>query len=245
MGGYTFFRLTSPWERGNGLRCRHMFLGLEFAASASKRQAFFSQFSRRILESLPKGPTTPLIALTGGFRTYATINSALASGHTELVGIGRLSIHAPHAPIQLEAEKHGYVPPPPSDFTVSIFDRLWDELRRLTGVKVPLLVGATREICWYMMQMENLAAFTPFDYGASGFGAMIMCAGGVKIRPTGGHKLSSWMSWLYALFAVLFSWLGCLALGMQWRDLFSYLYIVPFLTPSGRPVITLGSRDVS
>ena len=222
-----------------------MLLGLEFAASVSKRQVFFSQFSRKVLESLPKGPTTPLIALTGGFRTYATINLALASGHAELVGIGRLAIHAPHVPIQLEAEKDGYVPPPPSDFTVSILDRLWDGLGRLTGVKLPLLVGATREICWYMMQLENLAAFAPLDYSASGCGAMIRSIGSVKVHPTNGHKFSSLGSWSYALFAVLFSWLSYLVFGMRWRDLFSYLRIVSSLTPSGRPIITLGSRDVS
>jgi hypothetical protein len=172
------------------------------------------------------------------------INSALSSGHTELVGIGRLSIHAPHVPIQLEAEKNGYVPPPPSDFTVSIWDRLWDSLGWLTGVKVPLLVGATREICWYMMQMENLAVFAPLDYDASGFGAMLRCAGGAKIRSANDRKNSSWVSWLCALFAVLFSWFGCLAFGMRWRDLLSYSF-VSSLVPSGRAIITLGSRDVS
>ena len=207
-----------------------MFLGPEFA-SASKRQVFFSQFSRRVLEALPKGPTTPLIALTGGFRTYAMMNSALASGHAELVGLGRLSIHAPHVPIQLEAEKHGYVPPPPSDFSVSIWDRLWDGLGWLTGIKVPLLVGATREVCWYMMQLENLATFTPFDYGASGFGAMLRSVGCVKIRSANDHKLSSWGSWPYAIFALLFSWLGFLVFGVRWCDILSYSYVVSSLIP--------------
>lgn len=177
--------------------------GIEFMTSGSTRQAFFSQFSRRVHESLPKGPNTPLIALTGGFRTYATINSTLASEHADLIGIARLSILAPHVPIQLEAEKHGYVPPPPPDFTVSIWDRLLDGLGWLTGVKVPLLVGASREVCWYTIQLKTVASFAPVDYSTSGFGAMLRSVGGVKIR-SNGHNLFSWGS--YTLFAVLLSW---------------------------------------
>ena len=45
----------------------------------------------RIYESLPKRPNTPLTALTGGFRTCSAINSALASGHVDLIGIGHAS----------------------------------------------------------------------------------------------------------------------------------------------------------
>lgn len=144
------------------------------------------------------------------------MNSALTNGHAELLGIGRLSIHAPHLPIQLEAEKHDYVPPPPPDFTVSIWDRLLNGLVWLTGVKVPLLMGAGREMCWYMMQLENLASFVPVDYGSSGFGAMVRSIGGVKLRSRNGHKVTSWG--LYALLAALLSWLGCMAFGMRWCD---------------------------
>lgn len=39
----------------------------------------------RIYESLPKRPNTPLTALTGGFRTCSAMNSALASGHVDLI----------------------------------------------------------------------------------------------------------------------------------------------------------------
>ena len=184
---------------------------VEFVASASKRQVFFSQFSRRVHESLPKGPKTPLIALTGGFRAYGAINSALANGHADLVGIGRLSIHTPQVPIQLEAEKYDYVPPPPPDFTVSVWDRLLDGLGWLTGVKVPLLLGASRELCWYMIQLETVASFSPVDYSASGFGAILRSIGGVKVR-LGGHKIFSWGS--CALFAVFLSWVGFLASGI-------------------------------
>ena len=60
----------------------------EFMVSVSKRQAFSSRFSRKFHECLPRGRETPLVAFTGGLRTYATINSALASGHAEPVGIG-------------------------------------------------------------------------------------------------------------------------------------------------------------
>ncbi|KAF9652327.1 FMN-linked oxidoreductase [Thelephora ganbajun] len=178
----------------------------EFAASVSKRQVFFSQFSRRVHESLPKGPNTPLITLTGGFRTYTTVNSALANGHAELIGIGRLSIHDPQVPVQLESEKHDYVPPPPPIFTVSVWDRLLDGLGWLTGVKVPLLMGAGRELCWYMIQLGNVASFTPVDYGTSGFGAMLRSVGGVKIRSVNDHEVLSCSS--YTLFVIFISWIG-------------------------------------
>ena len=58
----------------------------EFMISVSKRQAFFSRFSRKVHECLPREPKPPLVAFTGGFRTYAMINSAFANGHAELIG---------------------------------------------------------------------------------------------------------------------------------------------------------------
>ena len=181
---------------------------------------FFSQFSRRVHESLPKGPSTPLIALTGGFRTYATINSALASGHAGLIGIARLSIHAPHVPIQLEVDKYDYVPPPPPNLTISVWDRLLDALAWLSGVKIPLLMGASREFCWYTIQLGTVASSVPVNYGISGFGAILWCAGGVRVR-SNGRKIFSWGS--CALFAVFLSWilgLGLTSGTLRWCDLY-------------------------
>ena len=182
---------------------------------------FFSRFSRRVHACLPKGPGTPLIALTGGFRTYATINSALTNGHAELIGIGRLSVHDPHVPIQLECQRYDYAPPPPPDYTVSVWDRLFDWLGWLAGVKVPLLVGAGREMCWYMVQLENVAAFLPINYDVSGFGAILRSIGGVKVRPTNSHTNFSWVS--YALFAVFLSWVGWVGIWNEVTRLALYL----------------------
>lgn len=135
------------------------------------------------------------------------MNSALANEHAEVIGIGRLSIHDPHVPIQLESQKHDYVPPPPPDYTVSFWDRLFEWLGWFVGVKVPLLMGAGREMCWYTVQLENVAAFVPIDHDVSGFGAMLRCIRGVKVRSTGGHtRMLSWGS--CAFFAVLLSWVG-------------------------------------
>jgi hypothetical protein len=198
-----------------------VFLGAEFMTSVSKRQMFFSQFSRRVRRCLPKGPSTPLIALTGGFRTYATINSALANEHAELIGIGRLSIHDPHVPIRLESQKYNYVPPPPPDYTISVWDRLFDWLGWLTGVKVPLLMGAGREMCWYMVQLEKVAVFAPIDYDVSGFEAILRSIGGVKIRQANGHTILSWGS--YALFGVLLSWVVLLGIWNAMARLALYL----------------------
>ena len=177
------------WERG--LVDQALTPDLVFATAPSKRQAFFSQVSRKILDCLPKGPTTPLVALTGGFRSYTMINSAIANGHTEIVGVGRLSIQAPHAPIEMEAEKHEYVPPPPSDFTVSFWDWIWDTIGKITGVRVPLMLGANREICWHMMLLEDVASFAPVDCSGSGLGAIVRSGGGVKIRPRKDRMISS------------------------------------------------------
>lgn len=194
----------------------------EFLTSVSKRQIFFSQFSRRVHACLPKGPGTPLIALTGGFRKYSTLNSALANGHADLIGIGRLSIHDPHVPIHLKSQKHDYVPPPPPNYTVSVWDRLFDWLGWLTRVRVPLLMGAGREMCWYMVQLENVAAFVPIDYDVSGFGAMLKSIGGIKVRQANGHRILSWAS--YALFAVLLSWIGLTGIWNVMAQLAWYLF---------------------
>ena len=137
---------------------------------------------------------------------YATRNSALANGHAELMGIGRLSIHGPYVPIRLKSEGRDYAPPQAPDYTVSIWDRLFDFLGWLTGVKIPVLVGAGREMCWYTVQLEKVAAFVPIDYDVSGFGAMVKSIGGVRVRSTNFHTFLSWSS--YALFAVLLSWIG-------------------------------------
>lgn len=175
----------------------------EFMTSVSKRQAFFSQFSRKVHECLPKGPDTPLVVLTGGFRTYTTINSALTDGHAELIGIGRLSVHDPHLPARVESEKRNYIPPPLPDFNISVWDQLFNWLGWLTGVKVPLLMGAGREMCWYTVQLGNVASFASTDYGVSGFGAMVRSIWGVEVRPRDDHAALPLS--LCILFAVIFS----------------------------------------
>ena len=127
---------TALGMRGLGWTLTVIF-GIEFMASVPKRQAFSSQFSRRIHEYLPKGPNTPLIALTGGFRTYAAINSALACGHAGLGGVDRLSTRALQVPIQMKAWRGDYVPTPPPDFTTSVWDWQLDGLGWSTGVVRP------------------------------------------------------------------------------------------------------------
>ena len=87
-------------------------------------------------------------------------------------------------------------------YAVLVWGRLFDFLGWPTGIKVPVLMGAGRETCWYTVELKKVAVFAPIDYGVSESGAMVSI-GGVKIRSTDCHIFLSWSS--YAPFAVLLS----------------------------------------
>ena len=76
----------------------------------------------------------------------------------------------------------------------------------MTEVKVPVLMGAGREMCWQTVQLGKVAAFVPIDYGVGGFGAMMRSIESVKVRSMNRHTFLCWGS--YDLFTIFLSWVG-------------------------------------
>jgi len=64
--------------------------------SSRDREAYFLDYARRIREVV----TTPIL-LTGGMRSRAVMDEALASGNVDVVGLGRPMTHAPDLPARL------------------------------------------------------------------------------------------------------------------------------------------------
>ncbi|PCH35133.1 FMN-linked oxidoreductase [Wolfiporia cocos MD-104 SS10] len=88
--------------------------------TGSPRQAFFARFSQQAVDALSSRPsdterldsadrtmTSPLILLTGGFRTLPSLSSALSNGHAHLLGAGRLSVLCPDLPRRLSDSFQG------------------------------------------------------------------------------------------------------------------------------------------
>ena len=71
-------------------------LPAEQRESSRSREAYFLDYARRIRAVV----TTPIL-LTGGMRSRAVMDDALASGNVDVVGLGRPMTHAPDLPAQL------------------------------------------------------------------------------------------------------------------------------------------------
>ena len=136
--------------------------------STPGRQAFFSQFSQKALKSLDsagfKYPSRPAIIVTGGFRTPDLLYTALRSGHTDMLGIGRCSIVCPHIPnIMQDFEQsdaiNGDIPfGEKPDFSASDkylkrwpIAALWNTLSKIQ------LIGAGLDLAWYTITLRQLA----------------------------------------------------------------------------------------
>lgn len=145
------------------------------AAEPSKRQALFARFSRRALAELkimaaasPAVPR-PLIMLTGGLSTPELMQSALSHGHSDLLGIARLSVTSPELPRLLEQRARGrkaaQVDVKHMTFSnlnaghilesclVSLWTRIPDRLRP----QFPRLIGAGAEMASYTVAMRSLS----------------------------------------------------------------------------------------
>jgi 2,4-dienoyl-CoA reductase-like NADH-dependent reductase (Old Yellow Enzyme family) len=64
--------------------------------SSREREAYFLDYARRIRAVV----TTPIL-LTGGMRSRAVMDAALASGNVDVIGLGRPMTHAPDLPARL------------------------------------------------------------------------------------------------------------------------------------------------
>ncbi|KAF8591302.1 FMN-linked oxidoreductase [Ramaria rubella] len=122
-----------------------------FMSSTSTRQAFFSSFSRKVVQALPPSglKAAPLVVLTGALRTPSQFSEVICRNHAHLLGIGRLSVLCPDLPhrISPSAVSHDFdedqfpLPEP------SLFNPPW----------FPKLLGASIGTCWYIVGMRRIA----------------------------------------------------------------------------------------
>ena len=137
--------------------------------STSGRQAFFIWFSQKALESLDsagfKYPSRPAIVVTGGFRTPNLLYSALRSGHTDMLGIGRCSIVCPQIPNimgdfeQRHGNSDGDIPfGATPNFSASDKYLKWWPIAALrnTFSKIQLM-GAGINLAWYIYDYSSPA----------------------------------------------------------------------------------------
>jgi 2,4-dienoyl-CoA reductase-like NADH-dependent reductase (Old Yellow Enzyme family) len=105
------------------------------AGSTVAREAYFLEFAEKVRAAVK----TPLM-VTGGFRSHAGMNAALASGALDVVGLGRLLALEPDAPAALlraEDAKHRVRP-------------------ITTGIKAVDRM-ALMEVAWYARQLQRIA----------------------------------------------------------------------------------------
>jgi hypothetical protein len=128
----------------------------DFMAASSPRQAFFSRYAAKAMQVLSevhlegKNVVLPLVLLTGGLRTAASMQNALRRRHAHFLGIGRPSVIRPDLPRLLKdmddtmTSKSLVVEP---DLGMSIWG----------SASMPKLVGAGAGMAWYVVQMRRLA----------------------------------------------------------------------------------------
>ncbi|KAI0071038.1 FMN-linked oxidoreductase [Panus rudis PR-1116 ss-1] len=167
---------------------------------SSPRQALFADFSSNALKLLKEdfsepavANTRPLILLTGGLRTPQLLTSALANGHADLLGIGRLSVLYPELPKRLAAtyKENSDIPtlsfgPPKTDYRTSTIIRgwlerlvasilftLWTSLPSFLKPELPVLIGAGMDMARYIVAMRAISYGTPDGHLSEGLFAVI------------------------------------------------------------------------
>jgi 2,4-dienoyl-CoA reductase-like NADH-dependent reductase (Old Yellow Enzyme family) len=103
--------------------------------STREREAYFLDFAEkaRAITSVP-------LVVTGGFRTLAGMNQALASGALDMIGLGRLLAIEPDAPLRLVQGQDPAQQVKPISTGIKAVDKM-----------------ALMEIMWYARQMHRLA----------------------------------------------------------------------------------------
>jgi hypothetical protein len=133
---------------------------LEFTHS-SKRQAFFSGFSRRASAALRDLPQAPLILLTGSLRGRTALASAIRNQHADLVGMARPSVVLPSLPLFLLNERLS-VEEIPIPFEPT-----------LPNVSIPKLIGGGIGTIWYCYEMARVAQWKGGMYKHSSTPALL------------------------------------------------------------------------
>lgn len=131
--------------------------------STRAREAFFLEYAERMREvvSLP-------LMVTGGFRSRAAMNAALASGATDLIGMARPLAVAPELAGQLVRGEIDEAPSANLDVGVRLFDDLLQihwyqrQLRRMGAGRDPnarLGRASTLAMCMSQMSAELTSAW--------------------------------------------------------------------------------------
>jgi 2,4-dienoyl-CoA reductase-like NADH-dependent reductase (Old Yellow Enzyme family) len=115
------------------------------APSTKAREAYFVDFARAMQDAV----TVPLM-VTGGFRTRAAMESALASGAADLIGLGRPMCVMTDAPKQL---MEGLEALPRLEKKLRLLPNWLDFLMHFQMVKA---VSGFATIYWFYEQLENL-----------------------------------------------------------------------------------------
>jgi hypothetical protein len=160
---------------------------------ATSRQAFFSRFARKArhaIHTVISSSERPLVLLTGGMGSLATVEDALSQGHADLIGIGRGSVLAPKLPLLLKklyshqetgtSNGEGRDDIAGTDFYPSlshsdtpVISAAASTLRFLGILPLPPLIGAGTDFAWYIVVMSRLAKGNRIDYKMGGIRAVL------------------------------------------------------------------------
>ncbi len=130
------------------------------APSTKAREAYFVDFAKAMQEAV----TVPLM-VTGGFRTRAAMEAALASGAADLIGLGRPMCVMTDAPRQL---LEGLEELPRYEDDLRLVPDWLGFLMRFQMIKA---VAGFAVIFWFYEQLENLGKSGKTDRGLSVFKA--------------------------------------------------------------------------
>ncbi|KAI9508534.1 FMN-linked oxidoreductase [Russula earlei] len=165
---------------------------------ATSRQAFYSRFARKArfaIHALTSSSPLPLVLLTGGMRSSATIQNALTQGHADLVGVGRGSVLAPNLPLLLKEyyqrsrqrkDNHDgddedfidrgfpFQQPRLSYMKTSLIGVATSILRSLGILPLPSLIGAGATTAWYIVAMRSISRDQKIDHRTGTIRAVLL-----------------------------------------------------------------------
>lgn len=134
--------------------------GQDAPQSTREREAYFLDYAEQVRQRV----STPLM-VTGGFRTTAGMQAALASGATDMLGLARPLALAPAMPREVLAGR-----------------AVTSEVKPIrTGIK-PVDDMAMMEVSWYTLQLDRLGRGKAPLPDASGLGSLLKVLGVVTWR---------------------------------------------------------------
>ena len=132
------------------------------AASTLAREAYFVDFARAMKQTI----SVPLM-VTGGFRSRAAMEEALAQGAADVIGLARPLCEAPDGAAQLLA---GAAELPRSEKSLALFPTA---LSFLTRIKPLRAISSFAVQFWYYSQIYALGRTGQTDPAKSVFGSLL------------------------------------------------------------------------